>query len=98
MAGQPVAPKTETCSTCDMRAAVLNSIDEKIVLRDDVEVLGPGPGEVRVAVRAAGVCHSDLSARSGGLPQPVPAILGHEASGDVIGVGDDVAGLAAGDR
>jgi S-(hydroxymethyl)glutathione dehydrogenase/alcohol dehydrogenase len=80
-----------------MRAAVLNSIDEKIVIRDDVEALGPGPGEVRVAVRAAGVCHSDLSARGGGLPQPVPAILGHEAAGEVIAAGEG-AGFEVGDR
>ncbi|HZM78436.1 MAG TPA: Zn-dependent alcohol dehydrogenase [Candidatus Limnocylindrales bacterium] len=80
-----------------MRAAVLNSIDEQIIIRDDVEVLGPGPGEVRVAVRAAGVCHSDLSARGGGLPQPVPAILGHEAAGEVIAVGEG-AGFEVGDR
>ena len=82
-----------------MRAAVLHSIDdEKIEIRDDVAVVGPGPGQVRIRVRAAGVCHSDLSARNGGLPQPVPAILGHEAAGDVIEVGDSVVGLAVGDR
>ena len=49
-------------------------------------------------VRATGVCHSDLSARNGGLPQPLPAILGHEAAGDVIAVGDGVTGLAVGAR
>ena len=82
-----------------MRAAVLHSIeDSKFDIRDDVEAVGPGPGQVRIRVRAAGVCHSDLSARNGGLPQPLPAILGHEAAGDVIAVGDGVAGLAAGDR
>ncbi|MDX6416292.1 MAG: S-(hydroxymethyl)glutathione dehydrogenase / alcohol dehydrogenase [Trebonia sp.] len=82
-----------------MRAAVLHSIDDgKIVISDDVVAVGPGPGQVRIRVRAAGVCHSDLSARNGGLPQPVPAILGHEAAGDVIEVGDGVTGLAAGDR
>ena len=82
-----------------MRAAVLHSIeDEKFDLRDDVEAVGPGPGQVRIRVRAAGVCHSDLSARNGGLPQPLPAILGHEAAGDVTAVGDGVTGLAAGDR
>jgi S-(hydroxymethyl)glutathione dehydrogenase/alcohol dehydrogenase len=82
-----------------MLAAVLHSIDdEKIDIRDDVTVVGPGPGQVRIRVRAAGVCHSDLSARNGGLPQPVPAILGHEAAGDVIEVGDGVTDLAVGDR
>jgi S-(hydroxymethyl)glutathione dehydrogenase/alcohol dehydrogenase len=82
-----------------VRAAVLHAIeDEKIDIRDDVTVVGPGPGQVRIRVRAAGVCHSDLSARNGGLPQPVPAILGHEAAGDVIEVGDGVTGIAVGDR
>jgi S-(hydroxymethyl)glutathione dehydrogenase/alcohol dehydrogenase len=82
-----------------MRAAVLHSTDdEKVVIRDDVVAVGPGPGQVRIRVRAAGVCHSDLSARTGGLPQPVPAILGHECAGDVIEVGTGVTGLAVGDR
>jgi S-(hydroxymethyl)glutathione dehydrogenase/alcohol dehydrogenase len=82
-----------------VRAAILHSIDdEKIDIRDDVTAVGPGPGQVRIRVRAAGVCHSDLSARNGGLPQPMPAILGHEAAGDVIAVGDGVADLAVGDR
>jgi S-(hydroxymethyl)glutathione dehydrogenase/alcohol dehydrogenase len=82
-----------------VRAAVLHSIeDSKFDIRDDVVAVGPGPGQVLIRVRAAGVCHSDLSARNGGLPQPLPAILGHEAAGDVIAVGDGVAGLAVGDR
>jgi S-(hydroxymethyl)glutathione dehydrogenase/alcohol dehydrogenase len=82
-----------------VRAAVLHSIDdEKIDIRDDVVAVGPGPGEVKIRLRAAGVCHSDLSARNGGLPQPVPAILGHEAAGDVVAVGDGVTDLAVGDR
>ena len=83
-----------------MRAAVLHGIgeDEKLDIRDDVTVLGPGPGEIRIRVRAAGVCHSDQSARDGGLPQPVPAVLGHEAAGDVLEVGEGVDDLAPGDR
>src|SRR5688572_5487332 len=82
-----------------MRAAILHSIgDEKLEIRNDVTVIGPAPGEVRIRVRAAGVCHSDLSARDGGLPQPVPAVLGHEAAGDIIEIGAGVEGLAVGDR
>ena len=65
---------------------------------EEVETPHPGPGQVRIRVRASGVCHSDLSARNGGLPQPMPAILGHEAAGDVVAVGDGVTGLAVGDR
>ncbi|GLH99545.1 alcohol dehydrogenase [Phytohabitans aurantiacus] len=82
-----------------VRAAVLNAVgDDKLEIRDDVMLIPPAAGEVRVRVRAAGVCHSDLSARDGALPQPVPAVLGHEASGDVVEVGDGVTELAPGDR
>jgi S-(hydroxymethyl)glutathione dehydrogenase/alcohol dehydrogenase len=82
-----------------MRAAVLQAIgDDKFDIRDDVLLIPPGTGEVQVRVRAAGVCHSDLSARNGGLPQPVPAVLGHEAAGDVVAVGDGVTGVAVGSR
>jgi S-(hydroxymethyl)glutathione dehydrogenase / alcohol dehydrogenase len=82
-----------------VRAAVLHSIDaEKMDIRDDVVAVGPGPGQVKISLRAAGVCRSDLSARNGGLPQPMPVILGHEAAGDVVAVGDGVTGFAVGDR
>jgi len=82
-----------------VRAAVLNAIgDDKFEIRSDVTVIGPAPGEVRIRVRASGVCHSDLSARDGGLPQTVPAVLGHEAAGDIIEVGEGVTDLSVGDR
>jgi S-(hydroxymethyl)glutathione dehydrogenase/alcohol dehydrogenase len=82
-----------------VRAAVLHSVEDgKLVVEDDVTAVGPGPGEVRIKLGAAGVCHSDLSGRNGGLPQPTPAILGHEAAGDIIAVGDGVTGIAEGDR
>jgi S-(hydroxymethyl)glutathione dehydrogenase / alcohol dehydrogenase len=82
-----------------VRAAVLHSVeDAKLDIRDDVRVVGPGPGEVLITVRAAGVCHSDLSARNGSLPAPTPSVLGHEASGEVAEVGQGVTGLAPGDH
>jgi S-(hydroxymethyl)glutathione dehydrogenase/alcohol dehydrogenase len=82
-----------------MRAAILHSVgSDKFEIRDDVTVIGPAPGEVRIRLRATGVCHSDRSARDGGLPQPVPAVLGHEAAGDVVEVGAGVDDLAVGDR
>lgn len=82
-----------------MHAAVIHSVDDtKIDIRDDIEVVGPGAGEVLIKTRAAGVCHSDLSARNGTLPQPMPAILGHEAAGEVLAVGDGVTDLAPGDH
>jgi S-(hydroxymethyl)glutathione dehydrogenase/alcohol dehydrogenase len=81
-----------------VRAAILQAVGEPLVIVDDVTVLGPGPGQVKVRIRAAGVCHTDLSGRDGGLPSPVPSILGHEACGDVIETGDGVDDLAVGDR
>ena len=58
----------------------------------------PGPGEVLVRVRAAGLCHSDLSVIDGNRPRPVPMVLGHEAAGVVEAIGPGVAGLAPGDH
>jgi S-(hydroxymethyl)glutathione dehydrogenase/alcohol dehydrogenase len=57
-----------------------------------------GPGQVRVRVRAAGVCHSDLSMVNGTLQPPYPLVLGHEAAGEVAEVGDHVTRVSAGDH
>jgi S-(hydroxymethyl)glutathione dehydrogenase/alcohol dehydrogenase len=57
-----------------------------------------GPGQVRVRIRAAGVCHSDLSMVNGTLRPPHPLVLGHEAAGEVIEAGDHVTRAAAGDH
>lgn len=82
-----------------VRAAVLKATgDTSVEVRDDLEVLGPGPGEVRVRIVATGVCHSDLSAMSGVLPQPAPAVLGHEGAGEVVAVGEGVTSVAPGDH
>ncbi|MDX1608986.1 MAG: zinc-dependent alcohol dehydrogenase family protein [Halofilum sp. (in: g-proteobacteria)] len=58
----------------------------------------PGAGEVLVAVRAAGLCHSDLSVINGDRPRPTPMALGHEASGVVEAVGPGVDDLQPGDH
>jgi Zn-dependent alcohol dehydrogenase len=60
------------------------------VVVDDVELEGPRPGEVIVAVEQCGVCHSDLHVVDGSLPFPLPAVLGHEAAGRVVEVGPGV--------
>ncbi|GAB5601658.1 zinc-dependent alcohol dehydrogenase family protein [Thermus sp. FJN-A] len=64
----------------------------------EVELEGPGPGEVLVEIRAAGLCHSDLSAIDGTRPWPLPMVLGHEAAGVVRALGPGVRGLAEGDH
>lgn len=58
----------------------------------------PGPGEVLVAIRAAGLCHSDLSVINGDRPRPLPMALGHEAAGVVEALGEGVTDLAIGDH
>jgi S-(hydroxymethyl)glutathione dehydrogenase/alcohol dehydrogenase len=57
-----------------------------------------GPGQVRVRIRAAGVCHSDLSMLNGTIRVPYPLVLGHEAAGEVIEVGERVTRAAVGDH
>ncbi|WP_409236045.1 Zn-dependent alcohol dehydrogenase [Streptomyces sp. PA5.6] len=82
-----------------MRAAVLHETgQEKLEVLDDIETAGFGPGKVKIRVRATGLCHSDLSAMNGVLPQPAPFIPGHEGAGEIIDVGDGVTGLSQGDR
>ena len=60
---------------------------ERLHVDPAVEVRGPGPGEVAVAIAMAGLCHSDLNPIEGRIPQPVPVILGHEAVGVVTEAG-----------
>ncbi|MCX4969012.1 Zn-dependent alcohol dehydrogenase [Streptomyces sp. NBC_00654] len=82
-----------------MRAAVLHEIgQDKLEVLDDVEAVGFGPGKVKLRIRATGLCHSDISAMSGVLPQPAPFIPGHEGAGEVLDIGDGVTGLSQGDR
>ena len=64
----------------------------------EVDLQGPGPGEVLVKIAAAGLCHSDLSVIDGNRPRPLPRLLGHEASGVVAEVGPGVSDLKPGDQ
>lgn len=52
----------------------------------------PGPGQLRVRIRAAGVCHSDLSMVNGTIAAPYPLVVGHEAAGVVTEVGEGARG------
>jgi S-(hydroxymethyl)glutathione dehydrogenase/alcohol dehydrogenase len=58
----------------------------------------PGPGEVLVELRAAGVCHSDLHPARGDWPAKTPIVLGHEGAGIVREVGAGVARVTVGDH
>ncbi|WP_314415063.1 Zn-dependent alcohol dehydrogenase [Streptomyces sp. DSM 40484] len=79
-----------------MRGVVFDGKRAQVV--DDLEIRGPGPGEVLVAVSAAGLCHSDLSVLDGTIPFPVPVVLGHEGAGVVEEVGAGVTHVGPGDH
>lgn len=88
-----------------IRAAVLHEIgrpgpyaETRPLAVETLELEGPGPGEVLVEVKAAGLCHSDLSVMNGDRPRPVPMALGHEAAGVVAEVGEGVDDLVPGDH
>ena len=71
---------------------------EPVELVDGLAVDDPGPGEVLVAMRAAGICHSDLSGIDGTIRQRFPFVPGHEGAGDVVAVGPGVCGVKEGDE
>src|SRR5690349_9788713 len=60
----------------------------------------PGPSQVRVRVRAAGINFADLAARQGVYPDapPIPCVVGYEVSGVIDAVGANVAQFKPGDR
>ncbi|MDN3264835.1 Zn-dependent alcohol dehydrogenase [Streptomyces sp. CSDS2] len=78
-----------------VRAAVLPAVGAPLEITG-IELPDPGPGQVRVRLAAAGVCHSDLSLSNGTMRVPVPAVLGHEGAGTVIAVGEGVTHVAPG--
>lgn len=79
-----------------VRAAVIHSAGEKIEIHD-IDIPRPGPGEIRVRIAAAGVCHSDLSIANGRIAPRFPVVLGHEAAGTVADVGTGVTRVRIGD-
>ena len=78
------------------RAAVLWERGQPLSV-EEVELDPPGPGEVLVEIKAAGVCHSDLHPAFDEWPMRPPLVLGHEGAGVVREVGPDVTRLTPGD-
>jgi L-iditol 2-dehydrogenase len=58
----------------------------------------PGPGQVLLAVRAAGICGTDLHIYHGEFRTEPPVVLGHELAGEVVAIGEEVTRIAVGDR
>lgn len=81
-----------------MKAWVLEHVHGDIV-ETQVETPTPGPGQVLLKVVASGLCHSDVGYMEGVIPLtiPLPVILGHEASGTIAAIGEDVTGWAVGE-
>ena len=80
-----------------MRAAVLRAVGAPISI-ERIELEPPRATEVRVRIKAAGVCHSDYHFVTGDLATPLPAVLGHEGAGIVEEVGAGVTSVAPGDH
>ena len=88
-----------------IKAAVLQEMGRprpyaksKPLIIEELELDPPGDGEVLVKIRAAGLCHSDLSVINGDRPRPTPMALGHEAAGEVVELGKGVRDLKPGDH
>ena len=80
-----------------MKAAVLFETNKPLQIVD-VELAPPGAQEVRVKVKAAGLCQSDWHMMRGDWPIQLPMVLGHEAAGIVLQIGSDVRGVDVGDH
>ncbi len=70
----------------------------EVMRPESIELGDPGPGQVRVELRAAGVNFIDVYFRTGAYPRPLPFVPGLEGAGRVTAVGPDAGGLAVGDR
>jgi len=88
------------------RAAILHQVgghsrpysESKPLKIEEVEIGKPGKEEVIVKIKAAGLCHSDLSVIDGNRPRPMPMALGHEAAGIIVEIGSDVKNFEIGDH
>lgn len=65
---------------------------------ETLDLEGPRAGEVLVKVRAAGLCHSDLSTIDNSRTRVLPAVLGHEGAGEIAALGEGVTDLQLGDH
>lgn len=89
-----------------IRAAVLHQSgghqrpysESKPMKIETLELDDPGNEEVLIKIKAAGLCHSDLSVIDGNRPRPMPMVLGHEAAGEIVKCGPNVHGFEVGDH
>jgi 2-desacetyl-2-hydroxyethyl bacteriochlorophyllide A dehydrogenase len=79
-----------------VKAAVLYKPGD--VKMEDLDIPKPREKDVLIRVKACGVCGTDNALYTGEYPGNYPVIIGHEFSGDVIEIGDDVRNFSPGDR
>lgn len=91
-------PSTMRSAVLQAAGAVRPYADSAPLQLEEVEVPSPRPGEVRVRIERASLCHSDLSVIDGSRVRPLPMALGHEATGVVDEVGPDVTDITVGER
>lgn len=84
-------------SSQQAQAAVLNQPNGPFSI-ETVEVAAPQAGEIRVAIKAVGICHTDLVVASGAMGLQFPAVLGHEGAGIVESVGEGIDDIKPGDK
>ena len=88
-----------------MKAAVIRQMgadqpyaESKPMRIEEVEIAAPQERELLIQIKAASLCHSDLSSVNGNRPRPMPMILGHEAAGVVVECGPGVTDIEVGDH
>ena len=81
-----------------MQAVVKTARGEGNVALRELPQPRPGPGQVLLAVRAAGICGTDLHIYHDEYPTQPPVVLGHELAGEVVAAGDGVTRVSVGDR
>ena len=81
-----------------MKAAVLETFHAPLAIRE-LDLPGPGPGEVTVEVKACGLCLTDIHIAEGRVPTVRPPLVpGHEFAGVIVERGPGVTGCEVGDR
>ncbi|MGW1026796.1 NAD(P)-dependent alcohol dehydrogenase [Streptomyces sp. NPDC002577] len=81
----------------DITAAVAKEISGPFSL-ERIALAAPAADEIVVEIAGVGLCHTDLAAKDGHLPFPLPGVFGHEGSGVVVAVGSTVTKVASGDK
>ena len=80
-----------------IKAAVCHAFGKDLSI-EDIELRAPAGREIEVSLDAVAICHSDISYIDGGWGGSLPAVYGHEAAGQITGLGPGTSGYEIGDR